>query len=468
MNTDWESDRRTAIHLLRSGQTPQEVAQELQRSLAWVYKWQQRHAQEGWAGLQDRPRTPQQQPRKHPEAVRQQVRKIRSELEAEAAQPDALGHIGAPTIQGRLRAQGAALIPAVSSIERILRQAHMTHPRPPAPPPADVYPQVQPTPTQRVIQVDIYPKRLTGGQAVACFNALDISSRLATGQPYLQRRAVDAADFLLHTWQTLGLPQYTQVDNEGCFSGGQTHPYVLGRVLRLGLWVGTELVFSPVYHPESNGYVERFHREYGQYVWDKVVLPDFPAVQTRSQEFFERYATQHYHGALHGQTPALCAQTLPPLRTLPRAVTLPQSLPLTAGQVHFMRRVDATRHVSVLNVPWAVPQVQPGQGVWVTLELTPPHTAWLRVFDQAPDAASRQSLAIYPFPLKEPVHPLEARFRAGLPSTSQGAPRPHARGPYLRDEPRRQAAPPVQVVAPRPTVLGVIAGLAHGLFSTMS
>ncbi len=152
------------------------------------------------------------------------------------------------------------MVPSVSSIERILHQAHLTHSRRPTAAPAETYPQVQATATQRVIQVDIYPKWLTGGQAVAGFNASDISSRLATGQPYLQRRAVEAADFLLYIWQTLGLPQYTQVDNEGCFSGGSPPPYVLGRVVRLGLWVGTELLFSP-YHPESNGYVERFHQE---------------------------------------------------------------------------------------------------------------------------------------------------------------------------------------------------------------
>jgi len=58
------------------------------------------------------------------------------------------------------------------------------------------------------------------------------------------------------------VPDYTQLDNEGCFSGGFTHPGVLGKVLRLWLMVGTELVFSPLRHPESNGCVERFHQDY--------------------------------------------------------------------------------------------------------------------------------------------------------------------------------------------------------------
>jgi hypothetical protein len=31
--------RQAAIHLLSSGKTPVEVATEVKRSLAWVYKW---------------------------------------------------------------------------------------------------------------------------------------------------------------------------------------------------------------------------------------------------------------------------------------------------------------------------------------------------------------------------------------------------------------------------------------------
>jgi hypothetical protein len=37
-------------------------------------------------------------------------------------------------------------------------------------------------------------------------------------------------------------------------------------VLRLALLVGTQLVFSPVRHPESNGTIERFHQDYSKNV----------------------------------------------------------------------------------------------------------------------------------------------------------------------------------------------------------
>ena len=89
---------------------------------------------------------------------------------------------------------------------------------------------------------------------------------------------------------------------------------------------------------------------------------------------------------------------------------LPQAkLPLTQGQVHFMRRVDLDKTVSVLNLSWAVPQAEPQQGVWVTIYFHPNQTT-LRVYDQAPDALERRCLAEHPFPLKEPVQ----SFQLGL------------------------------------------------------
>jgi transposase InsO family protein len=91
---------------------------------------------------------------------------------------------------------------------------------------------------------------------------------------------------LVQLWQEIGIPTYTQVDNEGCFSGGATHPHVLGYVVRHALMVGTELLFSPVYHPQSNGYIERFHQDYNRHVWEDTYLRDLTQVRQKSRHFF--------------------------------------------------------------------------------------------------------------------------------------------------------------------------------------
>lgn len=413
MDDQAQADRITAVHLLRSGQTPQAVAQELGRSLAWTYKWRARSRRDGWAGVKAQSRAPKRPRPRLPERVFQAIRAARSALETEAEQPGNLTYVGAHAVQARLRQQRIRPLPSISSIERELRRAGLTRPKLPEKLPEICYPHLSPQRPGRLIQADIQPHYLPGGGCVACFNALDVVSRYPTGQQYLHKRAQEAGDFLLQVWQELGVPDYTQVDNESCFSGGFTHQYVLGQVVRLALWVGTQLVFSPFYHPESNGGVERFHQEYTRHVWQAYELPDLSAVRRHSPGFFETYRASRHHSALQGRSPQEChAEVRRP--TWPTGLQVPQRWPLTAGQVHFIRPVDEHSSVRVLNVDWPVPRAQPGAGVWVTLTLTTTG-AYLRVYDEAPDAAWRRCLVRHPFPLKEPVVPLQAQFRRTAP-----------------------------------------------------
>jgi len=407
MDDQDQADRIKAIHLLRSGQTPQAVAQELKRSLAWTYKWRARYRQDGWAGVKAQSRAPKRQRPRLPERVLSAIRTARSELEAEAEQPGKLTYIGAHAVQARLRQQRLRPLPSISSIERELRRAGMTRPRQPPVPPETCYPQLTPQRPGQLIQADIQPHYLPGGGCVSCFNALDVVSRYPTGQQYLSKRSQDACDFLLQVWRELGVADYTQLDNESCFSGGFTHPHVLGKVVRLALFVGTQLVFSPFYHPKSNGQVERFHQDYSRHVWQAYELPDLTAVRRYSPGFFQIYRASRHHSALQGRSPLECHARRHPL---PTELRLPQRWPLTAGQVHFMRQVDEQGCIRVLNVDWPVPAAQPGDGVWATLKLTTAG-AKLRIYDAAPDAPARRRLARHPFPLKEPVVPLQAQFR---------------------------------------------------------
>lgn len=402
--------RKTAIHLLRSGKTPTEVAQELNRSLVWVYKWRERFfAQGDWQALQDQSRAPKQPPKKLSEAVRQAIRQARSELEAEATEPGKLTYIDAHAVSARLRRKQVSPLPSITSIERELRAAKMTRPREPQETGEVLYPHLYPTRPLQLIQVDIVPHYLPGGPCVSCFNAIDVVSRYPTGQQSLTKGSQDAVSFLLHVWREIGIPEFTQVDNEGCFSGGFTHPGVLGKVLRLGLLVGTQLVFSPFYHPESNGTVERFHQDYSMNVWDKIELPDLQAVHQHSPVFFVAYRQSEHHSALKGRCPAEL-HPAPEVSRLPVGFCLPNPLPLTVGQAHFIRRVSQASQVRLLNMDWAVSPAQPDQGVWATLEFTL-DGASLRIYDTAPEAQERICLAEHPFPLKQDVQPLADEFQ---------------------------------------------------------
>lgn len=413
MKPDWHMQRTTAIHLLRSGLSPQEVAQQLECSLSWVYKWRKRFAAEGWKGLSGRSRAPHRVANRLSEEIGQAIRQTRSELEAEAAQGHGLRYIGARAIQARLRQKELESPPSTASIERVLSAAGMTRPRKQPGKPEVNYPRLRPQQPHCLCQVDIVPHFLLGGQAVACFNGIDVVSRYPAGGQSSTKRSQDAVQNLIHIWQQLGLPRYTQLDNEACFSGGFTHPGVLGQVLRLGLYLGTELVFSPVRHPQSNGTVERFHQDYNRHVWDDTQLQGLADVHTQSQKFYRHYRRSRHHSALQGRCPRE-VHSQSPRRKLSVRFSLPKGkLPLTEGKVHFMRRVSAQQTVSILNLDWEVSLAQPSQGVWATLEITL-QEASLRIYDAAPDAQRRTCLAEHPFPLQEPVHRLRPEFRQRL------------------------------------------------------
>lgn len=349
-----------------------------------------------------------------PATIRQAIREVRSELEVEASEPSKLSYVGGSAILARLRQKRVSPLPSLSAIERELRAAGMVRPRQPGPATEVEYPHLCPAQPHVLVQLDILPKYLTGGQSVPCFNAIDVVSRYPTGQQYLAKSASEALEFLCHVWQTLGIPVYTQLDNEGCFSGGHTHPYVLGKVLRMGLLVGTELVYSPLRHPKSNGTVERFHQDYERHVWDKTELADLVAVQRQSSAFFESYRCSRHHSALQGRSPAEL-HLASHFTTLPADFNPPAVLPLTEGRVHFMRLVNEDKQIRLLNANWEAAKAKPNQGVWATLELTT-RGAKLLIYDSAPDVRGRICLAIHTFPIKEPVVALQMRFRR--PSTT--------------------------------------------------
>jgi transposase InsO family protein len=392
-------ERKSAIHLLRSGKSVSETAQELRRSETWVRKWYTRYKQEGWAGLASRSTRPHHIPRATSSEVKREIRKARSELEAEASSGTGLKYIGGQAIRTRLKEAGINPLPSIPTIERVMRAAGMTRPYQPVEEPEVRYPHLKVERPQALVQVDIVPHYLKGGERVACFNAIDVVSRYPSGKAYAQRRSVDAADFLIHAWQELGIPTYTQVDNEGCFSGGATHPKVLGKVLRLALQAKTELVFSPVRHPQSNGFVERFHQDYDKHVWQDTYLDSHQAVQQQAQSFFALYR-ERPHRRLKEKTPDEVHRE--PIRTPDNLEVASEKRPLFEGKVHFIRKVLEDNVISVLNEPYPVHKANPNDGVWATLTLKK-GGSWLHVFDAAPDVTSRKLLASFPFEMGEVV-----------------------------------------------------------------
>lgn len=408
-------EREQAIHLLRSGYSVKEVAEILGRTEQWVRKWRKRYEESGWEGLRSRSRRPDHLSRQLPESIREAVIKARSELEALASR-GGLKFIGSSAIRTRLKEEGVTPLPSKRSIERILREANMTRPYRRSKELEETYPHLTPSEPHTLVQVDIYPRHLKGGQSVACFNAIDVVSRYPVSKAYDRRRSIEAVDFLQNVMRGMGVPRYIQMDNEGCFSGGNTHPGVIGKSVRVALMAGAEVVFSPIRHPQSQGHVERFHSTYGRHVWEDTLLEDISQVNSKGVDFIHKYVRRP-HPSLDEKTPLQVHRSLPE-RQLPSAFSLPENLsktriPLYEGKVHFMRKVDEDGNITLLNKSWKVPGASVGQGVWATLTITP-RESFVEVFDKAPDASGRTRFVRHPFPLNEEVLSFPAKSESPL------------------------------------------------------
>jgi hypothetical protein len=66
-------------------------------------------------------------------------------------------------------------------------------------------------------------------------------------------------DFLVETWQEIGLPKFLQMDNGLEFRGSNAYPHSLSRLVRVCLDVKVQPVFIPTSEPWRNGVIENLN-----------------------------------------------------------------------------------------------------------------------------------------------------------------------------------------------------------------
>jgi transposase len=234
--------RKEAIRRVNAGESVSAVCRDLGRSRTWYYKWQARYEKVGPAGLQDQ-RPGHAPPRKTPETVQKLVSAIRKRLVRQAERGDHHLGIGGKQIQHELRELGAPVV-SIPTIYRILHQAGQIASDQP---PRGWCPCPQATQTNHVQQLDLWPRVLAGGTYLYIVHLVDIASWYVWGRVLTNKRTDTLLHFLVDTWQDSGVPQYLQVDNEMSFTGGRWFSR-LGRFVRLGLLLGSEVWFNPFRH----------------------------------------------------------------------------------------------------------------------------------------------------------------------------------------------------------------------------
>jgi hypothetical protein len=323
--------------------------------------------------------------------------------------------VGARTIQKEWSHRYPESAPSLSTIQRVLKRHHLTSqaPKPSRrayrPHPLAPYPDA-------VHATDIITRWITGGEVVQTFNTVDVYSNDTYSTSHATKTAATACEHLLQTWQQLGVPDMAQFDNESAFSGGH-HPWVLGRVVRLCLYMGIEVLFIPLGEADYNSPVETFNHLWAQRFWG---LHHFTRRRdvSRVQRTFLAWYRSHYIAPRQPDTPEHMRLGAPMHTLATRDATgLPHRLPICAGRVHAVRRVSPEGWVRFLNQSLRVGKRYRGRYVWLTLETAHQRLSmWYQVHAGAPWKRLKTVAA----PLSEPVVAVPKRFARSMPHGNRG------------------------------------------------
>jgi hypothetical protein len=354
--------RRKAIRMRWQGCAQQEILVKVHRSRAWLSKWQKHFEQQGISGLHSRSRRPHHTQTMYSPRMRQLIIQTRRRLVKQK-----VGLIGARAIRRELRkVSGEKSLPSLSTIKRVLRTRGLI-PRPNQP--RRVYfPKPLQVVSGRLHALDWTCRYLEDGPKIYAFHTLNLHTRACTQTIATDKSYETVRAHSFHTWKTLGIPQFLQLDNDAAFCGGYKTPHIFGQFVRLCLYLGIELIFLPIAQPKCNGEVEELNGLWGHAFWERRQFTSFAQVCRTSPAFVHWYMTEYAPPFLDNATPQQAQQHESIRRlTAKQILHLPDPLPITAGRIHFLRQVKPDGTITLLNETWKVRKRLAGKYVWATL-----------------------------------------------------------------------------------------------------
>jgi len=396
--------RRRAVRLWLQGISPQAIAERLQRSKRWIHKWCQRYLRRGRAWARSDSRCPHQSFR-YDAKTRAMVIRLRKRL-----MKSSVGLIGPKEIQTILQQERLLKrVPSISTIQRILHEAGLIDAG--GSPPAVYFPQSTARADYVLYEMDWTLRYLRGGTKVYAFHTLDLETRALQQTLSQDKTSQSVRRHLLEVWQRLGLCNGLQMDNDAAFCGGYKVARVIGSLVRLCLFVGVEPIFIPVREPARNGAVEQVNGLWGGKFWQRHRFANWAAVLRAKPRFDHWYGELYRPPSINGQTVAQASLQVERGRLTARQVAaLPadEELPITAGRVHFIRRVNEAGDINILNETWHVDRRLAGRYVWATVVT---HERVLRIYHKRDEQAPVRVVKTFSYSFHEPVVALRAEFK---------------------------------------------------------
>lgn len=390
--------RREAVRRRLQGQHVCDICRDLKRSPRWLNKWWREYQSHPNTNFADHSRAPITSPQQIPAEVAQAVVAIRQALEAGQTPETRYGLIGARAILDQLKRLQVQPLPSLTTIQRILAAHRLTHP-------VGANHESAYYPWPEAWAINAITKHLRGGEAIQNFHTIDLYSHAACLTQHADKTSATAQAHLLKTWAELGRPFLHQFDNEGTFGGGQTHARVLGTVVRLCLYCQIEPLFTPFYQPKRNHQIETFHSLWVAGFWSRQEFANCAQVQSERW-----YRAQYQPPGLDGKTPAQMRRGFQPQPlTSSLSKLIPDGrLPLVAGRIHVMRKVDPQGTVTLFNETWPVGKRWMGEYIRATINTAQQQ---LSFWHKSEAESDWRCIKTRLFRIRETVHDVQPEFR---------------------------------------------------------
>jgi len=410
--------RETAIDLYLAGHKPVTIYRRLQRSRTWFYDTLARYRAGGRAGLTSQSRAPKCVRNRTPEEVEATIVRLRRLITSGTDPELRYANVGAASLAAELERLGIPP-PHRATIYRILGRHDLVPPQPQKKKQKrslpDDYPWPQVQAPNDLHLLDFVVRSIRGeGRFYSC-HLLDQFRRWPFLRAITPKSAALVSQFLVQAWQDMGLASGLYIDNDAVWNGGGRGQRVLSFIVRLCLLVGVEVIFIPPYTYEANPIIESFNRVWDRNFWGRTTFRDLDHVQSELV-YFEHYCRHRRPLAEfeHRMADQIASDFEPVL--LPATFDQHQQprLPITAGQVHFIRFVSSTGTVSILNEQWSVnPERWAGKTIRATVDT---EQQQLLIYHQPKDSASCELVAQFDYPVGEAVVPLADEFRRERPA----------------------------------------------------
>lgn len=344
--------RQEAINRYLGGEKITKIARSLNKSRKWLHHWINRYNQKkddiNW--YRDESKAPKNIAIKIDVQSEQQILMIRKELMNEK-----MAQIGAISIQYECERRGIKPIPDVWTINRVIVKHGLNKQVSIHKIPKD-YPEI----FCHTHQMDLVgPRYVKGDGKFYSINVIDTTTHSCYVKAVRTKSSAGIVAAIASFWQTHGMPDALQMDNELAFRGSNRYPRSFGKVIRFALSQGISIVFMPVAEPWRNGIIEKFNHTYQQRFLKAYTFENLEKLSGQEQSFINFHNGKHRYSSQGHKTPdeANDLQLKPILYK--GVIHLPSlkkdnKIPLTQGCVYYIRFIRSDLKLYLPNEVFVV------------------------------------------------------------------------------------------------------------------